>query len=397
MRRCTHRRGSILVLAMCVTVVLGGLVIVFCHSMRVEIMASANQASAIQADEVEKAAEQYCMCMIDQAKNTSNSTPVTSIDMEQFFQNVPVGTTGFFWVCRPDYGDPSLPVFGLVDEQSKLNINSMPLESLQLLPAMTDFIGLPESIIDWRDTDTNASQNGAETSYYATLPTPYRAKDGPFESVEELLLVQGMTREYLYGTNPQPLGAAPTVFQSGGAIGSDPWLERGIYDLLTVYSKEPTNTNTGNNGGGNNRGGQPATPTVNGKVNLATAPRDVLLCLPGIGTAEADKLISARQGNVDTTTNQWITDAITQAKEQAIEPYITTQSYQYTADIVAVSADGRAFKHVRVVIDATNSPCVVLFRKDLTEKGWPMDPQLLLDLRHGAGVAMGRNSIRGGM
>ena len=31
---------------------------------------------------------------------------------------------GYFWLIRPDYGDNSLPLFGLIDEASKVNVNS---------------------------------------------------------------------------------------------------------------------------------------------------------------------------------------------------------------------------------------------------------------------------------
>ena len=41
--------------------------------------------------------------------------------------------------------------------------------------------------------------NGAKDDYYQSLNPPYKAKNGRFESVEELLLVRGVTRDYFYG------------------------------------------------------------------------------------------------------------------------------------------------------------------------------------------------------
>jgi general secretion pathway protein K len=40
--------------------------------------------------------------------------------------------------------------------------------------------------------------NGAEDDYYRSLPEPYECRDGDFESVEELLLVRGVTREIFF-------------------------------------------------------------------------------------------------------------------------------------------------------------------------------------------------------
>jgi hypothetical protein len=40
---------------------------------------------------------------------------------EDEFAAVPVGR-GCFWLLRPDYDDPQLPVFGLMEESAKLNL-----------------------------------------------------------------------------------------------------------------------------------------------------------------------------------------------------------------------------------------------------------------------------------
>ncbi len=56
------------------------------------------------------------------------------------------------------------------------------------------------SIIDWRDPGDEEAVNGAEASYYASLARPYPIKNGPFDSVEELLQVRGVTPDLFYGT-----------------------------------------------------------------------------------------------------------------------------------------------------------------------------------------------------
>jgi hypothetical protein len=65
---------------------------------------------------------------------------------------------------------------------------------------------------------------------------------------------------------------------------------------------------------------------------------------------------------------------------------ITTNSYQYSADIVAVSSDGRAFKRVRIVVDARETPARIVYRKDLTSDGWPLPQDVLDQLRSGNGL-----------
>jgi len=56
-----------------------------------------------------------------------------------------------------------------------------------------------DSILDWRDKDNLHRLNGAEDDYYLSLSQPYKCKNGDFTSIEELLLVRGVTPEIFYG------------------------------------------------------------------------------------------------------------------------------------------------------------------------------------------------------
>ncbi len=69
-----------------------------------------------------------------------------------------------------------------------------------------DARGIIDSLIDWMDSGDGDGEEeyGAEESYYRSLDPPYSCKNGPVESVEELLLVKGITSELLYGTEERP-------------------------------------------------------------------------------------------------------------------------------------------------------------------------------------------------
>ena len=69
-----------------------------------------------------------------------------------------------------------------------------------------DARGIIDSLIDWIDSGDGDGEEeyGAEDSYYQSLDPPYSCKNGPIESIEELLLVKGMTRELLYGSEETP-------------------------------------------------------------------------------------------------------------------------------------------------------------------------------------------------
>jgi general secretion pathway protein K len=63
-----------------------------------------------------------------------------------------------------------------------------------------------DALIDWTDSGDGDGEEeyGAEESYYRSLDPPYSCKNGPVESIEELLMVKGFTPELLYGTEETP-------------------------------------------------------------------------------------------------------------------------------------------------------------------------------------------------
>jgi len=124
--------------------------------------------------------------------------------------------------------------------------------------------------------------------------------------------------------------------------------------------------------------------TSTGLININTAPREVLLTLPGLQPNDADAIIGERQ-RADTSSIMWLGDAMSMQKAAQIGQYVTNRSFIYSADIVAVSGDGRAFKRVRVVVDARTSPAKILYRKDLTSYGWPLPESVRTSLRDGKG------------
>ncbi|HEY8751499.1 MAG TPA: hypothetical protein VIM11_26195 [Tepidisphaeraceae bacterium] len=139
-------------------------------------------------------------------------------------------------------------------------------------------------------------------------------------------------------------------------------------------------------------------PLLKGLINVNTASREVLLTLMGVNpnltSNDIDNLINERERS-DTSTIMWVYDAL-QDKAASIGNYITNRSFVYSADIVAVSGDGRAFKRVRIVVDATQSPPKIVYRKDLTSMGWPLPESVRTSLRQGKGPGSSLTGNGGG-
>jgi type II secretory pathway component PulK len=128
----------------------------------------------------------------------------------------------------------------VIDEASKLNINTITREQLMTLPYMEEDIA--DAILDWRDSDDNPQNAGVEAGYYANLPIPYTIRNGPLRSVRELLLVKGVTEELLFGEDTNLNGRLDANEKDGAASppldNGDEYLDEGWIAYLTCYSYE---------------------------------------------------------------------------------------------------------------------------------------------------------------
>jgi general secretion pathway protein K len=59
----------------------------------------------------------------------------------------------------------------------------------------TDAADLADKVLDWRDPNPARRLNGAKEREYRTAGLPYGPRNGPFQSVDELQLVIGMSKE----------------------------------------------------------------------------------------------------------------------------------------------------------------------------------------------------------
>ena len=429
--------ATVLIVTLWILVVLASMVLVLARSMRVEAICSANSLAFEQAAAAEQGAIQYVLAGLD---GLNGQVPA---ETDLLCYGVQVGN-GAFWLLRPDREDDRQLSYGLADEAAKINLNTATVEVLLGLPEM--MADVPPAVIDWRDSDSDLTAGGAESEYYLLLADPYECKNAPLETVEELLLVRLASRDLLFGEDANRNGVLDD--NENDADASEPpddsngHLDRGIFDLITVYSREPNAAPDGSPRVNVNeaqsrelgrvlaeavseerlprifdraRRGRPFQSTLDfyyrtgltpeefallvdrittrggrnyaGLLNVNTASREALLCLPGLDESDVTALLAGRPAGVAQSGDiAWVTEVLSQEKAMAIGPYITTRSYQFSADLVSISADGRAFKRCRIVVDATESPPRVVYRQDLTHLGWPLSPDIVSLLRSGVSL-----------
>jgi general secretion pathway protein K len=100
----------------------------------------------------------------------------------------------------------SFTICGMEDESGKINLNSASAEVLtRLFGVHADVV---PAVLDWRDSGLERRPGGAKNSDYERLG--YACRNGAFRSLEELLLVKGMTPELF-----EDVKDSLTVFGSG--------------------------------------------------------------------------------------------------------------------------------------------------------------------------------------
>lgn len=206
------------------------------------------------------------------------------------------------------------------DESGKINVNMAGEEQLR---SLMEALGIPkpdadvivDSILDWRDPDNLHRLSGAEDDYYQTLDPPYRAKNGRFDAVEELLLVRGVTPDYFYG------------HQEAGPDGA--MVDRyGLARCLTVYSNRV-------------------------QINVNYAPLPVLLSIPGM-PPDAARWIYERRSTKLFRDLQELTKELPATLGTSAQYLSTTDTLIYTLTSYGRMENSRVRRVIRTVVNLSD-------------------------------------------
>jgi general secretion pathway protein K len=171
-----------------------------------------------------------------------------------------------------DYFDGGHLELTIEDETGKININKLVqgngfnnavrgvlfrlLSQPQFKLQGQEVENILNAIKDWIDADSEVTATGAENAYYQGLDKSHTVRNGPMESLDELLMVRGVTRELFYGTPEMP----------------------GLDRFLTVQGE--------------------------GSININTAPKEVLRALaPSISEDAANRMDDYRRNSANNLTD----------------------------------------------------------------------------------------------
>jgi len=208
-----YRRGSILIYVLWISALLGFFTLSIGYGVRQKIKvverieARRNLRLAVESG-VERALWSIHQTSNDEKKADSQISLWSHSD--RLFKALSAGQVQYSVFKSPNRNSRNQDrEYGLVDEESKININKLTdskvLKVLLMLTAGTDEAdssAIADSILDWIDEDDHVNASGAETRYYQGLKRPLIPKNDRLDALEELLYVKGMSSAILANLRP---------------------------------------------------------------------------------------------------------------------------------------------------------------------------------------------------
>ena len=213
-----NNSGIILLVALWTLVILVILAVTLGRNARVELALTKNSLAKFKSYYLAQAG---IMLAKEQLRFDSDSDDYKSKDNliffgfapeerqtpESIYKDVKLGEGSFTvsHVYQESEDEDRAIFYGMIDEESKININAISLVSVDVLINLIKHLGFDEgaamavsySVVDWIDPDIVPSHSdwGAEEDYYDELNPSYMPKNLPFDSIEELKFVRGVDEE----------------------------------------------------------------------------------------------------------------------------------------------------------------------------------------------------------
>jgi general secretion pathway protein K len=203
------------------------------------------------------------------------------------------------------------------DEASKLNVNLLTKENRDIFERLLmvrgidqqDARAITDNLLDWLDEDDRAQTSDSESKYYASLSEPYPPRNGPLTSLEELILVKGVS---------------PEVYER-------------IKNDLTIYGNEM-------------------------KIDINSASREVIYAIIGISLEEAYEVVTfvKEEGsivNIDELRKLLFGFGVAGKDFQKISALIRTTASPYTS----VRSKGSTARQYRLVVNNSDKNILAVY------------------------------------
>lgn len=104
-------------------------------------------------------------------------------------------------------------------------------------------------------------------------------------------------------------------------------------------------------------------PILVGRINVNTAPSEVLMCLPGLTADAIGDLIASRGGRqaAQLASIAWLLEFLSDRQFARLASHVTTRSQQFRVNIACGDADGRQATYAQAVVERNHGRSAVLY------------------------------------
>ena len=308
---CTkgNKKGLVLVTVLWVTVVLMVIVAVLGRQSRLDTKVCRARLEGVRCKWASRAGIEKAIGILNEDTRESDCLTDLWSDNEEDLNDVYLQNCWF--------------TVRVVDEASKLNINTVTKGQLLALPEMLEEIA--DAIIDWRDEDDTPSAGGAEGGYYENLQYGYMARNGPFRTIRELLLVKDVTEQLFYGEDTNLNGQLDYNEQDGDESlpydDGDSELDQGWIAYLTCYSYDNNKDAEGNQ-----------------KVNINEGNASQLSRSLNISNSQAQQIVDNRPSNGYQSIGDLISNNSPSTSQGGSNQQLDLQTFSSIADKITVDS-----------------------------------------------------------
>ncbi len=230
------REGAALIVALWVLIILSLIVGSFAFEVQLEAMLVSHKRKKFQAETMALSGIEYARAILGQQQNAKQLEieEMGTEDQDGFMQAALYTKRGLSTTSEIELGDGS---FSVTLESAEAGRNANLLTRNEWLGILemanvdsTEWDAMLDCLEDWIDDGDLHKLNGAESDDPFYEERGYPVKNGPLDSVEELLLIKNWGADILYGTSGEEDG--DVIF--------------GIAELLTVWGDGKVNLNTAN-------------------------------------------------------------------------------------------------------------------------------------------------------
>lgn len=266
--RAAGPAGSALIVVLWVLGLLAMFVVAFAFDMKIEARVTSTWRKALKAEYLAKGGVELArMALLETTDADLNNTDPSAYLAKGADEKLRYAVWGLAHgsgaQLTRDLGAGSVTV-SIQPENARMNINAMinvndRNATYDAWESVFESAGVPreqwdalvDCLVDWVDQNELTHLNGAESQYYEGLTPPYKAKNRPLATVDELIMVKGFNE-------PVNKDGGQTVYDA-------------VAGYLTAYSDDQ-------------------------KVNINAVSRDTLMAVLSIDAALAEQIIAERAG-----------------------------------------------------------------------------------------------------